>query len=435
MTVQVGQISQADLDKKTRFLSLLESRRKMYGSVAVTTVLVKERAEWKNSFTIFEVRHRDDPPMEDKTHIYPNFTLAKRSISLDELAEIVEDLVTKGKLKIKDLPELAAEGYFSGLPYYQHVSSSDDVFKLEWPSDGFTFDLKAKAGLPVEPFVAIDAPLYPGPWEVVRLWTGVDVSRYNQLVGSVQFLLPNFSAKIQALRFASGILTVKIKPREIASNDIVGKLACEDFSGQAVQQDIAFEGNSATITLGFVPDWWDIYILSKKDGAALDFRKVHASWLALPAGVVVELGPADIEEILSRGENEQVEFKPDVSSRQDDFLETVVAFSNSRGGTVFVGVNDNGKPIGVAERKLEETVQNLVRSRCDPPPEVAVERKDFQGKAVYLVRVPEGKDKPCNLRDRGFFVRAGSTDRLATRVEMDRFYAEPEYPQLDRRLY
>lgn len=432
---QVGQVSQADLERKTRILSLLESRRRMYGSVAVTAVLARERGEWKNSFTIFEVRHRDEPRAEERTHIYPNCTLAKRSISLDELAEIVENLLTKGKLKVKDLPELPAEGSFSQLPYYERVSSNDEVFKLEWPADGFTFDPKTKAGLPIEPFVALDAPLYPGPWEVVRLWTGVDVSRYNQLLGSIEFLLPNFSAKIQELRLASGILTVGIKTKEISPNDIVGKLACENFSGQAIQQDIAFQRNSATIQLGFTPDWWHVYILSKIDGVALDFRKVHASWSSLPAGVVVELGPADIAEILNRGENEQVEFKPDVSNRQDDFLETVVSFCNTRGGTVFVGVNDNGKPIGVVEQKLEETVQNMVRSRCDPPPQVSVERKDFQGKIICLVRVAEGEDKPYNLRDRGVFVRAGSTDRLASRIELDRIYAARQYPQLAQRLY
>ena len=431
MTVQVGQISQVDLEKKTRVLSLLETRRKTYGSVAVKTVLLKEGGEWKNSLTIFEVLHKEDPLRKEETYSYPNFTLAKRNISLDELGEIVENLVLRGRIKIKDLPELAAQGSFSQLPYGR-VSSNDEFFKLEWPADNFTFNPKVKAGLPIEPFVAVDAPLYPGPWEVVRLWTGV---ANDQVLGSFVFLLPNFSAKIRELRLASGVLSVSVMPMEIAASDIVGKLYCERLSGEAIQQDILFDSNSATIPLGFIPDWWHVYILSKVDGMALDFRKVHASWSALPAGVVVDLGPADIEEILNRGENEQVEFKPDVSSRQDDFLETVVAFSNSRGGTVFVGVNDNGKPIGFSEQKLEETVQNLVRSRCDPPPEVSVERKDFQGKAVYLVRVPEGKDKPCNLRDRGFFVRAGSTDRLAARIEIDRFYADRQYPQSNRRLY
>lgn len=435
MTFQVGQISQSDLEKKTRILSLLESRRKTYGSVAVKTVLVKDRDEWRNSITIFEIRHREELPTNDETHLYPNFMLARRSISLDELGQLVQGLVTTGRIRIKDLPELAAEGSFSQLPYYERVSSNDEIFKLEWPADSFLFDPKVKGGLPVEPFVSLDGPLYPGPWEVVRLWTGVDVSRYNQLTGSMAFLLPNFSAKIWELRLASGILTVRVMPREIRASDIVGKLYCEKFGGNAVQQDIAFDGDSATIPLGFIPDWWHVYILSKIDGAALDFRKIHASWSTLPAGVVVELGPADIEEVLSRRENEQVEFKQDFSKKPDEFLETIVAFANTEGGTVFLGVDDNGKPVGVNERKLEERIQDMVRNRCDPAPEVTVEKKDFHSNTIYLVRVAEGHEKPYNLRDRGFFVRVGSTDRLATTAEMDKFYAERQSPLPGPRLY
>ena len=48
--------------------------------------------------------------------------------------------------------------------------------------------------------------------------------------------------------------------------------------------------------------------------------------------------------------------------------------------------------------------------------------------------VVEGEDKQYNLRDRGFFVRAGSTERLVTRMEMDKFYAERQSAQLVPRL-
>src|SRR5207247_5668481 len=183
----------------------------------------------------------------------------------------------------------------------------------------------------------------------------------------------------------------------------------------------------------FIPYYWQVYLLSKADGAIIDFRKVHASWPSLPSGVVVDLGPADIEEILSRGENNQVEFKTDVSSKQDEFLETIVAFANTAGGTVFVGVNDNGKAVGIYDQKFDELVHNLLRGRCEPSPDISIEKKQFDGKTIYLVRIDEGEEKPYNLRDRGFFVRAGSTDRLASRIEMDQIYSARGSSPLGRR--
>src|SRR2546426_7277464 len=191
MSVRVQQISPADLEKKTRILSLLESRRKTYGSVTSRIVLVKERGEWKSSFAIFEAQHKGDEPTKDETHPYPNFTLARRSISLNQFASLIEDLATRGIVKVGDLPDLATEGSFSQLGYYERVSSNDEIFKLDWPADCFTYDPKSKGGLPAEPFVSLTSPLYPGAWEVVRLWTGVDVSRYNMFLGSLVFLLPN----------------------------------------------------------------------------------------------------------------------------------------------------------------------------------------------------------------------------------------------------
>src|SRR5438445_11634385 len=100
MTVQISQISQKDLEKMKSIKSLIESRRHMYGSVTVRTVLTREQGEVKNTITVFEAQYRADPLREQQTFNYPYCTLAIRTISLDEFVEGVEDLVTKGKLEI-----------------------------------------------------------------------------------------------------------------------------------------------------------------------------------------------------------------------------------------------------------------------------------------------------------------------------------------------
>lgn len=38
---------------------------------------------------------------------------------------------------------------------------------------------------------------------------------------------------------------------------------------------------------------------------------------------------------------------------------------------------------------------------------------------LNVPKVPEGKNKPYILRDRGIIVRKGSTDRQITRIELD----------------
>ena len=47
----------------------------------------------------------------------------------------------------------------------------------------------------------------------------------------------------------------------------------------------------------------------------------------------------DLTEILSRPEGKTLEFKHDLSS-PDPFLRSVVAFANTAGGTILIGVED-----------------------------------------------------------------------------------------------
>lgn len=382
--------------------------------------------------TTVAIVHRDEARTEDETFRYPNCILAKRSLSLDEFVETLEGIVTNGKLTIKNLADVKVEGYFSQLEPFDYTPSDDEIFRSGWPADRFVFTPKTKAGYPSEPFAALDAPLFPGPAEAVRVWTGVDGNAY---LGSIVLLLPNYSAKIDELRLTSETLTIRIRTLETSPRKVTAKLYLEKLGEKIIQKDVNFENESATVQLGVLPDWWQVYILSNDTGAILDFRRVHAAWRGLPAGVVVDVGPADIEEILKRGENDQVEFKQDLSKKPEEFLESVVAFANTRGGSILVGVDDSGNVTGVYEQKLEERVQNMIRDNCEPVPEVSIERKEYQAKSIYLVRVPEGDEKPYNLRNRGFLIRAGSTDRLMSRIEMDNIFTTRQSPPLGRRLW
>ena len=58
---------------------------------------------------------------------------------------------------------------------------------------------------------------------------------------------------------------------------------------------------------------------------------------------------------LPTAESEKIEFK---TSFNDGVIETLVAFSNAKGGTVYVGVTDKGEIKGIQLGK--ETIQNWI---------------------------------------------------------------------------
>ena len=61
----------------------------------------------------------------------------------------------------------------------------------------------------------------------------------------------------------------------------------------------------------------------------------------------------DIDILIGQGENIRTEFKNSFDSR---VIETLVAFANTSGGTVLIGISDGRRAIGVTINS--ESVQN-----------------------------------------------------------------------------
>ena len=65
----------------------------------------------------------------------------------------------------------------------------------------------------------------------------------------------------------------------------------------------------------------------------------------------------DIAKMISDGESEMVEFKPSLSQK-DRIMDSISAFSNNNGGTILIGVRDQGAIMGVDIGR-----KTLIRSR------------------------------------------------------------------------
>ena len=118
-------------------------------------------------------------------------------------------------------------------------------------------------------------------------------------------------------------------------------------------------------------------------------------------------------------ETETVELK---AVAQDGIKKEIVAFANSNGGTVYVGVGDDGTILGVEDADgCAQQVSNMVRDavRPDATMFVSYETLDCGGKAVVAVKVQRGTNRPYymakkGLRPEGVYVRQGYSSVPAT---------------------
>ncbi len=107
----------------------------------------------------------------------------------------------------------------------------------------------------------------------------------------------------------------------------------------------------------------------------------------------------DLKELIEEGENVHCEFKRKFSSHEKIARE-MIAFANTKGGYLLIGVDDNKDIVGVESEKSEsELIKDVAQNFCEPPLDFSIDYMDMHGKEVVVVEVPESNKKPHRLQD------------------------------------
>ena len=122
-------------------------------------------------------------------------------------------------------------------------------------------------------------------------------------------------------------------------------------------------------------------------------------------------------------ETDRIELKERMT---DELKKEIVAFLNTEGGTIYVGVKDDGTPSPIqdpGERDaMDLRMSNWVRDAFYPNV-FGLVRYAFQDDGVFAIEVNQGLDKPYYLKEKGpkpsgVYVRIGTTSRMATESEI-----------------
>jgi hypothetical protein len=379
---------------------------------------------WRNVLTVF-VPLSSSTEEKDTVLSYDEFRACKTFVSPDSFEEILKRLVNEGVLAVPDNPEVKIEGSFqSYFPQINYRSSNDAPIDLEWPGDFFVFqpDDTFKASPEARALLSLDQPLYDDGYGVILDLFGIDLHQSNAYTGTLLFYLPKYVARITNIHSRSRQLSLIVESN-IDLNQLLVKLYCAAPPSSSYHYEGHFEKNELSIDLEFAPLFYLVYLLSTKTGEVLDYRRFDVRWQTLSKDIEFERTQENTEIIIQQGENELVEFKQEFTKNREEFVETAVAMSNAKGGTIFVGVSNNGSITGVTNQSTEDSILQSIRELSDPSILPKVDRIDIQGKEVLAVRIEEGQNKPYTLKNKGVFVRYGSTDRIAKRDELDQFYA------------
>lgn len=123
-----------------------------------------------------------------------------------------------------------------------------------------------------------------------------------------------------------------------------------------------------------------------------------------------------------------------------DFKKEIIAFANTDGGDILVGVARDGSVTGVEDTEAEmEKIGNMIRDGIKPDltAYTSIERIEDGGKAIICVSVSRGLKRPYHLTDKGLkptgvFVRHGVSSVPATDEAIRQMLRESDGTAFDK---
>jgi len=103
--------------------------------------------------------------------------------------------------------------------------------------------------------------------------------------------------------------------------------------------------------------------------------------------------------IIEEGENLYTEFKRQFSSHEK-IAKEIIAFANTKGGNLIIGIDDDKSIYGVASEKGEvELIKETAERFCEPPVVYSLLYFEVDRKEIVVVEIPESDQKPHRLQD------------------------------------
>ncbi|MBS1517166.1 MAG: ATP-binding protein [Bacteroidetes bacterium] len=129
----------------------------------------------------------------------------------------------------------------------------------------------------------------------------------------------------------------------------------------------------------------------------------------------------ELHEMIENGESDSVEFKRKFSS-PEKIAKEMIAFANSKGGSLIFGVDDDKSIVGVESEKGElELITTAAKFYCEPEIEFKTDIMLLRNKDIVVVTIQESMKKPHRLltddedTDQRVYIRFKDRSMLASK--------------------
>lgn len=129
-----------------------------------------------------------------------------------------------------------------------------------------------------------------------------------------------------------------------------------------------------------------------------------------------------IQKLISQGEHQTQDFKYCISDSKK-IAKSLVAFANTDGGRLLIGVKDNGKIAGVRSDEEYYMVESAAKIFSKPAIEFTTKQHFVDGKTILEVTIEPSDEKPHFARDDDgkwlAYFRKDDENRLANKIMIE----------------
>lgn len=409
---------------------VLERNRQSYAQACVRCVSVEVNGAWRNALCVIKVDPLDHPSQKKDSCRYQRVHLLEEWLELGELVSVLNQ-IPKGILKVDG--EEVALGAHSQFNEWEYLPSQNEF--SGYP--GYVFRTSSGERLPIfhhEPLVSYKLPFYPNPYLAMQTWNEFSVFHGDRdaRIGTLQAFFPQCWSHFESLSYLDNRLSISVTGCEIPGLKVKGAWeyqdGCTPFEAFATRGKLSIE----------VPEHvegFEVYLVGL-DETLYDFHRETRFWALGQKRVFGNLHRQGTEETaihsaIQSGEGESVEYKPFLKkgdAKYEELVRTVIAFANTKGGVILLGVNDQCIIEGIEKDIAKEAYQNnrapgeeltrysgwlkqSVLGELNRGPALEGFPLTIEGHTLVVLRVTEGEEKPyANTRTNAIYIRRGANN-------------------------
>ena len=360
--------------------------------------------------------------------------------------KFLEDLAegTVGKIQ--------APGVLDQKRWEQLLLPSDNDY---WGGAGMLFSLPLHQNHlsdPSGPLLDYEKPYYSDASEAVREW--ISIRSWHGFLdgrrGHLLVFIPERRAHFTSIQRVSETgVSIKVARKTADAVKIKGAWF---MNNRTAPIDAAVDHEDTMIDVPVDASRVELFLIGQ-DNTIFDYRRETALGFVEHEGRMLGLGGTsesarDLLQTIQKGENQQTEFKefvnPDDKGGPDklsEMMETVIAFANTGGGIVIIGVTDNGDIVGItrplnkwsshvlaagvkkSQEELTEiyrqSLQRRIMERIRPSPSIKIEGHEVMGSLLTAIIVEAGQEKPYqDIQTKIVYVRHGASNRKPEKEEL-----------------